>query len=33
VLNSHTASQRYTQYYPDVWAAIHNNPNLDATQW
>jgi cellulase/cellobiase CelA1 len=33
VLNSDTGSQRYTQYYLDVWAAIHNNPNLDVIPW
>jgi peptidase C39-like protein len=33
VQGSYTGSQRYTQYYQDVWAAIHNNPNLDAILW
>jgi hypothetical protein len=33
VLNSHTGSQRYTQYYLDVWAAIRNNAQLDMILW
>jgi hypothetical protein len=33
VLNSHTGSQRVTQSYKDVWAAVHINPNPDAILW
>ena len=33
VKGSHTGSQRYTQYYEDVWAAIHNHPAVDAILW
>jgi hypothetical protein len=29
----YTASQRYTQYYENIWAAIHNHPLLDAILW
>lgn len=30
---SYTASQRYTQYYLDIWAAIHNHPLIDQILW
>jgi hypothetical protein len=30
---SYTAPQRYTQYYENIWAAVHNHPLLDAILW
>jgi hypothetical protein len=30
---SYTGSQRYTQYYENIWAAVHNHPLIDAILW